>query len=73
MTNQDNLLLNPLFRHGIAAMSTLAIIAVAFLAVESNRLRMAMLAVAVIDLIVTPQVLKRAGEQAETDADPIGS
>jgi hypothetical protein len=72
MPNQENLLLNPLFRHGIAAMSTTVIVAVALLFVQSGRLRTMLLAVAVLDFLVTPQILKRAGKQAETDTGSTG-
>lgn len=64
MTDQGHLLLNPLFRHGIVLMSTVAVVAVAFLFVENNRLRIVVLGIAAVDLIVTPQILKRAAKQA---------
>jgi hypothetical protein len=57
-------MLNPLFRHGIVLMSTVAVVAVAFLFVENNRLRIVVLGIAAVDLIVTPQILKRAAKQA---------
>lgn len=69
MTNQGNLLLNPLFRYGIAVMSTLAVVVIALLFVENTQLRTVMLGIATLDLLVTPQILKRVAEQAETNSD----
>jgi hypothetical protein len=59
----ENPLLNPRFRYGVAAMSTLAIVIVAFLFVDDTTVRVAMLAVGVLDLLVTPRILKLAAEQ----------
>jgi hypothetical protein len=44
-------------------MSTLAIVIVAFLFVDDTTVRVAMLAVGVLDLLVTPRILKLAAEQ----------
>lgn len=62
MTRNDNLLSNPVFRHGQAVMSALLIAAVAFYFVDDTVVRAAMLLVAAVDVVVTPQVLKRAGQ-----------
>jgi hypothetical protein len=64
MTEQQNLLTNPYFRYGQAAMSAVVIAAMAFLVVEDGTMRMLMLSIAALDVVVTPQILKRAGENA---------
>jgi hypothetical protein len=68
MAEQQNLLLNPLFRYGMPAMSAVVIVAVAFLIIEDQIVRMAMLLVAAVEIFVTPWVLKRAGEEQATDS-----
>jgi hypothetical protein len=50
---------NPLVRHGVGAVGALAIAVVAFTFLEGT-VRLVALGVAVLDLLVTPQVLKRA-------------
>jgi hypothetical protein len=70
MAEQQNLLLNPLFRYGMPAMSAVVIVAVAFLIIEDQIVRMAMLLVAAVEIFVTPWVLKRAGEEQATDSQP---
>jgi hypothetical protein len=70
MADQQNLLLNPLFRYGMPAMSAVVIVAMAFLIIEDQIVRMAMLLVAAVDIVVTPWVLKRAGEEQATDLQP---
>lgn len=60
MAQSPNLFRNPLFRWGLPAMTTVMIVAIAFLVVEDRTLRLAMFAVAAADLLVTPQILKRA-------------
>lgn len=42
------------------AMTTAIIVAVAFLVIQDQTLRLLMLGVAAADLLVTPQILKRA-------------
>ncbi len=66
MTEQQNLLLNPLFRYGMPATSAAAIVAIAFLVVEDEIVRMAMLSVAAVEIIATPWVLKQAGRESAT-------
>jgi len=70
MSDQQNLLLNPLFRYGMPAMTAVVIVAMAFLIIEDRIVRMAMLLVAAVDIVVTPWVLKRAGEEQATDSQP---
>jgi len=70
MADQQNLLLNPLFRYGMPAMSAVVIVAVAFLIIEDQIVRMTMLLVAAVEIFVTPWVLKRAGEEQATDSQP---
>lgn len=59
-STQENPFANPLVRHGIgvAGAVTIAFVAFAFL---DGTVRLVALGVAVLDLLVTPQVLKRAG------------
>lgn len=45
-------------------MTTAVIVAIAFLVVEDQTVRLAMLAVGAADLLVTPQILKRAARNA---------
>lgn len=70
MAEQQNLLLNPLFRYGMPAMSAVVIVAVAFLIIEDQIVHMAMLLVAAVEIFVTPWVLKRAGEEQASDSQP---
>jgi hypothetical protein len=70
MTGNGNLLSNPIFRYGQATMSAVLIAAVAFSLVDDTTVRAVMLLVAALDVVVTPQILKRAGEQAAADAGP---
>ena len=64
MTQSLNLFRNPLFRWGLPAMTTAIIVAIAFLLIEDQTFRLMMLAVAAADLLVTPQILKRATRNA---------
>lgn len=59
MTQSSNLFRSPLFRWGIPAMTTILVVAVAVLSIEDRTVRLIMLAVAAVDIIITPQVLKR--------------
>jgi hypothetical protein len=70
MTEQENLLLNPLFRYGMPATTAVVIVAMAFLVVDDQIVRTTMLLVAAVDIVVTPWVLKRAGEQEMADTEP---
>lgn len=45
-------------------MTTAIIVAVAFLVIEDQTFRLMMLGVAAADLVVTPQILKRAARSA---------
>ncbi|OYR58405.1 hypothetical protein [Halorubrum halodurans] len=60
MAQSANALQSPIVRWGMPAMTAAIIVALAFLVVEDQTLRLAMLGVAAADLLVTPQVLKRA-------------
>jgi len=51
-------------------MTAVVIVAMAFLIIEDQIVRMAMLLVAAVDIVVTPWVLKRAGEEQTTDSQP---
>ncbi|WP_436910774.1 hypothetical protein [Halosimplex marinum] len=57
--SQPNPLANPAVRYGIGASGALVIAAVAYTLLDGTA-QMAAYAVAVLDLIVTPQILKRA-------------
>lgn len=70
MAEQEHLLLNPLFRYGMPAMTAVVIGAMAFLVVEDQIVRMTMLLVAAVDVVATPWVLKRAGEQEVAGTEP---
>lgn len=70
MTDRQNLLLNPLFRYGMPAMSAVVIAAMAFLLIEDQTVRVTMLLVAAADLLVTPWILKRARKEQATDPEP---
>jgi hypothetical protein len=61
-----NLLTNPLFRYGVAASSALAVLVVAALFLDGTA-RLAAGGIAVLELLVTPMVLRRAGEQAAAE------
>lgn len=64
MSQSANIFRSPVIRWGMPAMTTAIIVAIAFLVVEDQTLRLAMLGVAVADLLVTPQILKRAARNA---------
>jgi hypothetical protein len=66
MPDQENLLTNPYFRYGQAATSALVIAALAILVIDDGTVRAMMLLVAALDLVVTPAILKRVGEDAAT-------
>jgi len=70
MADQQNLLLNPFFRYGMPVMSAVVLVAVAFLIIEDQIVRMTVLLVAAVEIFVTPWVLKRAGEERATDSQP---
>ncbi|WP_436928840.1 hypothetical protein [Halosimplex halobium] len=57
--SQQNPLANPAIRYGIGASGALAIAVVAYLFLDGTAQLIAY-AVAVLDLVVTPQILKRA-------------
>mgnify|MGYP006896942519 CR=1 FL=1 len=62
MAQSPNLFRNPLFYWGLPAMTTAIIIAIAFLVIEDQTLRLIMLGVAAVDILVTPQILKLAAQ-----------
>jgi len=64
MAQSGTLFRNPLFRWGMPAFTTAVIVAIALLVVEDRTVRLAMLAVGAVDLLVTPQILKRAARNA---------
>ncbi|ELZ41635.1 hypothetical protein [Halorubrum tebenquichense] len=70
MAQSANVFRNPLFPWGIPATSTATIVAVAFLLVDDRTVRLMMLAVAAVDLLVTPQIPKRPARNAEDPFDP---
>lgn len=70
MAGNRNLLLNPLFRFGMPAMSAAVIVAMAFLVVDDQVVRMTMLLVAAVEIIATPWVLKRAAQEQAADSRP---
>jgi hypothetical protein len=57
--SQPNPLANPAVRYGIGAAGALAVAVVGYLFLDGT-VQLAAYAVAVLDLIVTPQILKRA-------------
>jgi len=63
MTSENNLFQNSLFLYGQAVMTMAIIVAVALFVVEDATVRNVLLLIAVVELVVTPQVLKRVGEQ----------
>jgi hypothetical protein len=60
MSQQPGLFRSPIFRVGMPAMTSLIVVGIALLIVEDQLLRILMLVIAALDLIVTPQILKRA-------------
>jgi len=60
MSEQAALFRNPLFRLGMPAMTATLIVGTALLIVEDQTVRLLMLAIAVLDIVITPQILKRA-------------
>ncbi len=60
MSQSANVFRSPVVRWGVPAMTATVIVAIAFLVVEDQTLRLAMLGVAAADFFVTPQILKRA-------------
>ncbi|MFB6298158.1 MAG: hypothetical protein ABEH56_06530 [Salinirussus sp.] len=61
---QENPLANPIVRHGIGVTGAAVVAAVALLYLDGT-VRLAALAIAALDLIVTPQILKRAAQSQE--------
>ena len=64
MSQQPGLFRSPIFRVGMPAMTSLIVVGIALLIVEDQLLRILMLVIAALDLIVTPQILKRAARNA---------
>jgi len=61
MSQTPTLFQNPLFRWGMPAVTATMIVAISLLVVEDQIVRLTMLLVAAVDLVVTPQILKRVG------------
>ncbi|MFC7141859.1 hypothetical protein ACFQMA_18740 [Halosimplex aquaticum] len=57
--SQPNLLANPLFRYGVGASGAAMVAAVAYLYLEGTT-QLVAYAIAVLDIVVTPQILKWA-------------
>lgn len=64
MSNSANIFQSPIVRWGMPAITTAIIVAVALLVIQDQTFRLVMLGVAVADLLVTPQILKRAAQTA---------
>ncbi|OYR61886.1 hypothetical protein DJ83_06800 [Halorubrum ezzemoulense] len=64
MSQSANVFRSPVARWGMPAMTAAIIVAIAFLVIEDQTLRLAMVGVAVADFLVTPQILKRAAQSA---------
>ena len=62
-----NPLLNPVFRYGMAATSAAIVLVVAFLFLDGTA-RLVAVGIAVLEVLVTPMILKRAGEQGAAEA-----
>jgi Na+/H+ antiporter NhaD/arsenite permease-like protein len=60
--SQQNPFANPLFRYGVALSGALVVAFVAYSYLEGTT-QLVAYAVAALDLLVTPQILKRAGAQ----------
>lgn len=54
---------NPLLRWGLPAMTAAVIAGIALFLITDQTLRLLMLGIAVLDIVVTPQILKRAAYQ----------
>ncbi|WP_459194254.1 hypothetical protein [Halosimplex sp. J119] len=59
--SQPNLLMNPLFRYGMAASGAAVVAVVAYLYLEGTT-QLVAYGVAALDVLVTPQILKHAAE-----------
>ncbi len=62
MSEQPNLFHNPVFRWGMPATTAILVLGIAFFFVEDQTLRLLMVGIAGLDLVVTPQILKRAAQ-----------
>ena len=62
MSEQATLFRNPVFRWGMPATTAILILGMAFLFIEDQTLRLLMVAIAGMDLVITPQILKRAAQ-----------
>lgn len=65
---EENLLMNPLFRHGVGFAGATIIAVIAFLFLEGVAFWVA-LGVAAMDALVTPMFLKKAAEAEEESED----
>ncbi|RCU47496.1 hypothetical protein DU504_09415 [Haloplanus salinus] len=57
--SQRSPLANPVVRHAVGATGAIAVVAVAYLFLDGT-VQLAAYAIAALDLVVTPQILKRA-------------
>ena len=57
--SQSNPLTNPILRHAVGATGAIAIAAIAYLLLDGT-VQLVAYGIAVLDLLVTPQILKRA-------------
>lgn len=57
--SQQNPFANPIVRHAIGATGAIAIAAIAYLVLDGT-VQLVAYAIAALDLLVTPQILKRA-------------
>jgi uncharacterized membrane protein len=57
--SQRNPLTNPILRHAVGATGAIAIAAIAYLLLDGT-VQLVAYGIAVLDLLVTPQILKRA-------------
>jgi len=64
MSQSANLFQSPAVRWGMPLMTTIAILAIALFIIEDQIVRLAMVGVAAADLVVTPQILKRAARSS---------
>ncbi len=64
MSQSANVFRSPVVRWGMPGVTATIIVAIAFLVVEDQTLRLAMVGVAAADLLVTPQILKRVARSA---------
>jgi hypothetical protein len=62
----QNPLLNPVLRYGMATTSAAVVLVIAFLFLDGTA-RLVAVGIAVLEALVTPMILKRAGEVAPAE------